>query len=157
MGGSSIASSSGVGLLLTTLEGITIEYAIRLGFRATSNEAEYEPLIVGLSLAIKVGATRLSAHTDYKLVEGQVTREYEAKEEGMKKYLARVRELMSHFKVVEIKHMLRCQNEHTDQLARLASDDRYVMDNRLPVSRPSQPSMEIQPELYRCVSVPADD
>lgn len=35
----------------------------------------------------------------------------------MKKYLARVKELMSHFKVVKIKHILRCQNEHADWLA----------------------------------------
>lgn len=71
----------------------------------------------------------MSAHTDSKLVEGLVTREYETKEDRMKKCLARVRELMSHFKAVEIKHIPRCQNEHADWLARLASDDRYVIDN----------------------------
>lgn len=85
-----------------------MEYAIQLGFKATNNEAEYKALIARLGLAIEVGVTRLSAHTDSKLVEGQVTEEYEAKEERMKKYLARVRELMSHFKAVEIKHILRC-------------------------------------------------
>lgn len=39
--GSSTASFSGVGLLLTTPKGLQIEYAIRLGFNTTNNEAEY--------------------------------------------------------------------------------------------------------------------
>lgn len=67
--GSSTASYSGVGLLLTTPEGITIEYAIRLKFKATNNETEYKALIAGLNLAIEAGATRLSAHIDSKLLK----------------------------------------------------------------------------------------
>lgn len=100
-----------------------------MGFKATNNEAKYEALIVGLGLVIEERVARLSSYTNSKLVEGQVTREYEAKEERMKKYLARVRQLISHFKTIEIKHILRCQNEHANWLARLASNDRYVMDN----------------------------
>lgn len=126
-------------------------------FKAANNEAEYEALIIGLGLAIETGAARLYAHTDSKLIEGQVTGEYEAKEERMKKYLARVRELMSHFKAIKIKHILRCQNEHADQLTRLASEDRYVMNNRLPISRPNQPNMEDEPKLYMCTNVSTDD
>lgn len=78
-------SFSRAGLLLIMPEGIIIEYVIRLGFKETNNEAEYEALIAGLGLAIEAGAIHLSAYTDSKLVEGQITGEYKAKEERMKK------------------------------------------------------------------------
>lgn len=39
----------------------------------------------------EVGAIRIIIYTDSKLVEGQVTGEYEAKEDRMKKYMAKVR------------------------------------------------------------------
>ena len=45
------AQESGVGLILTSLEGIDIEYALRFGFQASNNEAEYEAVIAGLNLA----------------------------------------------------------------------------------------------------------
>ena len=49
--GASNARGSGAGLILTSPEGIDIEYALRFGFRASNNEAEYEAVIAGLSLA----------------------------------------------------------------------------------------------------------
>ena len=45
------AQGSGVGLILTSLEGIDIEYALRFRFQASNNEAEYEAIIAGLNLA----------------------------------------------------------------------------------------------------------
>ena len=41
---------SGVGLVLISPEGITIEKSLRLGFSATNNEAEYEALLEGMSM-----------------------------------------------------------------------------------------------------------
>ena len=49
--GASNAQGSGVGLILTSPEGIDIEYALRFGFRTSKNEAEYEAVIAGLNLA----------------------------------------------------------------------------------------------------------
>ena len=48
--GASNAQGSGAGLILTSPEGIDIEYAFRFGFHASNNEAEYEAVIVGLNL-----------------------------------------------------------------------------------------------------------
>ena len=39
---------SGVGLILVSPEGITIEKLLRLGFSAMNNEAEYEALLGGM-------------------------------------------------------------------------------------------------------------
>ena len=49
--GAANAQGSGVGLILTSPEGIDIEYAIRFGFQASNNEAKYEAIIAGLNLA----------------------------------------------------------------------------------------------------------
>ena len=49
--GASNAQGSGAGLILTSPEGIDIEYALRFGFQASNNKAEYEAVIAGLNLA----------------------------------------------------------------------------------------------------------
>ena len=49
--GAANAQGSGTGLILTSPEGIDIEYALKFGFRASDNEAEYEVVITGLNLA----------------------------------------------------------------------------------------------------------
>ena len=49
--GAANAQGSGAGLILTSLEGIDIEYALKFGFQASNNEAEYEAVIAGLNLA----------------------------------------------------------------------------------------------------------
>ena len=41
-------------LILTSPEGIDIEYALRFGFKASNNEAEYEAVIVGLAHSMEV-------------------------------------------------------------------------------------------------------
>ena len=49
--GAANAHRSGVGLILTSPDGIDVEYALKFGFQASNNEAEYEVVIVGLNLA----------------------------------------------------------------------------------------------------------
>ena len=50
---------SGVGLVLISPERITIEKSLRLGFLATNNEAEYEALLVGMTMFQKMGRKRV--------------------------------------------------------------------------------------------------
>ena len=44
------AQGSGARLILTSPDGIDMEYALRFGFQASNNETEYEAVIVGLNL-----------------------------------------------------------------------------------------------------------
>ena len=46
---------SGVGLVIISPEKITIEKSLRLGFSATTNEAEYEALLQGMAMVQKMG------------------------------------------------------------------------------------------------------
>ncbi|GJS36380.1 reverse transcriptase domain-containing protein [Tanacetum coccineum] len=53
--GSSCVDGSGAGLIITNPEGMEFTYALRFGFNATNNEAEYEALIAGLRIAGQMG------------------------------------------------------------------------------------------------------
>ena len=84
---------SGVGLVLTSPEGITIEKSLRLGFSATNNETEYEALSVGMTMVQKLGGKAVEFFFDSKLVVGQVQGELEAKDPRIQEYLNQVRHL----------------------------------------------------------------
>ena len=58
------AQGSGAGLILTSPEGIDIEYALKFGFRASNNEAEYEAVIAGLNLAHSMEVDQLEVCSD---------------------------------------------------------------------------------------------
>ena len=51
MDGAANAQGSDAGLVLTSPDGIDVEYALRFGFQASNNEAEYEAVVGGLNLA----------------------------------------------------------------------------------------------------------
>lgn len=85
--GSAMKKVGGVAIVLTPPEGETLKYAVRLQFLVTNNEAEYEALLTGLSLAKAIGAKNLIVQADSQLIIEQVKGDYEAKEERMQKYL----------------------------------------------------------------------
>ena len=63
---------SRVGLVLISLEKLTIEKSLRLGFSATNNEAEYEALLEGISMVQKMGGKATKVFSDSRLVVGQI-------------------------------------------------------------------------------------
>ena len=97
MDGAANAQGSGVGLILTFPDGIDVEYALRFGFQASNNEAEYEAVIAGLNLAHSMEADQLEVSNDSQLVVKQIEDSYEAKSEKMILYLKKVRELLKKF------------------------------------------------------------
>ncbi|KAL0445373.1 UNVERIFIED_CONTAM: putative protein K02A2.6 [Sesamum latifolium] len=86
--GSSTAQGSGAGIVITTPQGEDLEFAIKFGFKASNNEAEYEALVIGLRMARETGAKHLLAYSDSQLVVKQVEGTYEAKEENSLSKLA---------------------------------------------------------------------
>ena len=81
--GASRSSGSGVGLLLQSPIEEHLEQAIRLGFPASNNEAEYEAILSGLDLALALSVSRLRVYSDSQLVVRHVQKEYEAKDTRM--------------------------------------------------------------------------
>ena len=74
---------SGVGFVLVSPEGITIEKSLRLEFSAMNNEAEYEALLEGMSMIRKLGGKFVNMFSNSRLIVGQVNKELEAKDERM--------------------------------------------------------------------------
>ncbi|XP_071921711.1 uncharacterized protein [Coffea arabica] len=119
--GASSKEGSGTGLLLTSPTGEELTYALRFDFPASNNEAEYEALLTGLRIAHQMGITAIRVRSDSQLVVYQVRGEYEAKEDVMKKYLAKAQEAIKLFDIFEIERVPRSQNKRVDALSKLAS------------------------------------
>ena len=74
--GAANAQGRGVGLILTSSEGIDIEYALRFGFKGSNNEAEYEAVIAVLNLDHSMEVDQLqrlpaSSKTNRRHLRGQ--------------------------------------------------------------------------------------
>ena len=121
MDGATNAQGSGAGLILISPDGIDVEYALRFGFQASNNEAEYEAVIAGLNLAHSMEANHLEVCNDSQLVVKQIEDSYEAIGEKMILYLKMVRELLKKFVRVHIRHVPRAENSRADALAKLAT------------------------------------
>ena len=121
--GSSTKNAGGIGVILESLEGDIIKWAICLQYATTNNEAEYEALLIRLKLAKALGATELDICSDSQLIVGQVNGNYETKEERMQQYLELVWHQISQLWEVKLNHIPREQNTATDQLAKSASSD----------------------------------
>ncbi|XP_012836532.1 PREDICTED: uncharacterized protein LOC105957150 [Erythranthe guttata] len=118
--GSANASGSGVGVLLAEA-GEELEYAIKLPFKASNNEAEYEAVIHGMKLVSSAGGRKLNIFSDSQLVVQQVKGEFEIKNERMMAYCEIVRSMMSEFDFCELAQIPREENQHADFLAKVGS------------------------------------
>ncbi|GAV68100.1 rve domain-containing protein/RVT_3 domain-containing protein [Cephalotus follicularis] len=121
--GSSCLTGSGAGLVLTSPDGWTLEYALRFKFKATNNEAEWEALIAGLTITKHLEVQRIEASSDSQLVVGLANGEYEAREELMTKYLAHFQGMRSAFQDLRIVKVPRAENVRADQLSKLATTE----------------------------------
>ena len=95
--GAANAQGSGASMILTSSDGIDVEYTLRFGFQASNNEAKYEAVIVSLNLAHSMEANQLELSSDSQLVVKQIEDSNEAKGEKMILYLKKVRELIKKF------------------------------------------------------------
>ncbi|XP_042944673.1 uncharacterized protein K02A2.6-like [Carya illinoinensis] len=93
---------------------------VTLTFKMMNNEAKYEALIAGLSVATQIGATEVDARSDSQVVVNQVLGVYAAKVKKLKKHLARVWEIRNLFSYFAITQIPRANNEIVDRLARAA-------------------------------------
>ena len=140
--GASNAQGSGAGLILTSPEGIDIEYALRFGFHTSNNEAEYEAIIAGLNLAHSLEVDQLEVYSDSQLVVRQIEDTYEAKSERMILYLQKVRDLLKKFVLVQVKHVPKAENSRADALAKLATTSQEDLDRSTTVEYLAEPSID---------------
>ena len=87
--------------------GVHMRYMIRLHFAASNNAAEYEALINGLQIAIKLGVQRLDVRGDSQLVVDQVMKESNCHDPKMEVYYKLVCHLEDKFDSLELNHIAR--------------------------------------------------
>ncbi|GFS41656.1 hypothetical protein Acr_00g0075590 [Actinidia rufa] len=104
----------GVGLVIQTPSGEQMEYAIRMGFKATNNEAEYEALLAG---------------------------DYLAKDARMMAYLGEIKAASTKLKEFRIHQIPREDNKTADALAILASTFEFVSNRCVPLEFLGSPSI----------------
>lgn len=119
--GAANQKGSRVGLVLVSLEKITIEKSLRLDFSATNNEVEYKALLMGMTMVRKISRKIIEMFSDLRLIVGQVRGEFEAKDERMQGYLRQVKHLQSEFESFNLLHIPKSENTHADSLATLAT------------------------------------
>ena len=141
--GASNAHGSGAGLILTSPEGIDIEYALRFGFHASNNEVEYEAVIAGLNLTHSLEVDQLEVYSDSQLVVRQIEDTYKAKSGRMILYLRKIRDLLKKFVLVQIKHVPRVENSRADALAKLATASQEDLSISTPVEYLAEPFIDL--------------
>ncbi|XP_076910538.1 uncharacterized protein LOC143568215 [Bidens hawaiensis] len=146
LGEHSIDEESGAGLRLVNPEGYEFTYAIKLDFKSTNNEAEYEAFLVGLRIAKKLRVKHLEARVDSMLIAGQINGTYEAKNDVMASYLSQARVLICQFSSFNAVHIKRSENKSADALSKLASTnfEHFAKDIRVEVlDHPSVPQNQV--------------
>ncbi|KAL0445890.1 UNVERIFIED_CONTAM: hypothetical protein Slati_1716900 [Sesamum latifolium] len=118
--GSSTIQCSGEGIVITSPQGENLEFAVKFGFKASNNEAEYEALLAGMKIAHEAGARHFIAYSDSQLVVKQMERIYKAKEENMIQYLQQIAKLRTSFESFRIVQIPRKENVKVDCLSKLA-------------------------------------
>ena len=151
--GASRSSVSGVGLLLQSPIGEHLEQAIRLGFPASNNEAEYEAILSRLDLALALSISRLRVYSDSQLVVRHVQKEYEAKDERMARYLTKVRNTLQRFTEWTIENIKRTENGRTNALAGIAASLPIKEAILLPIQVQTNPSIA---EASTCSTIEAN-
>lgn len=92
----------------------------------TNNQAEYQALLAGLSLALEHGINHLNCYLDSELVVKQMRKEYKVKDKELQKIFVKVWNESLKFKQITYQHIPREQNKEADRLVNLALDNRSV-------------------------------
>ncbi|XP_028057794.1 uncharacterized protein LOC114261695 [Camellia sinensis] len=119
--GHPITRGSGAGVVLISPEGFIWEQALRLGWKASNNEAEYEALLAGLRSAEHFSAEQLLIFSDSQLVVNQLSGVYETRDERMAMYADKAKDLLKKFQSIRVERISRDKNSNADALACLSS------------------------------------
>ena len=99
---------------------VLLEHAELIG-DATSNEAEYRALMIGLSACQKYTRARIRCFTDSELMVRQLREEYRVTDPRLQQLAERVQRLAEQFHRVSFNHVRRTDPEMA-RAGRLASD-----------------------------------
>lgn len=96
-------------------------YALKFGFVATNNKAEYEAVLSAMKIAREMGIMNLEIRSDSRVVVEQVNGSYTAQEVRMSQYLEKVRQFYPYFDRVALTKVPREENGLANALSRIGS------------------------------------
>ena len=97
-------------MILVSPKGHQMHYALKFGFKASNNKAEYEALIAGLNLAKEIKVESLEIYGNSHIVICQITDKYQAPSEKIAAYLQKAKDILNSFSSYIIHQVLRSQN-----------------------------------------------
>ena len=84
--GSSNPKEAGAGIVLDGPNDILLEKSLHFAFKTSNNQAKYEAILAGLSLARKFCVKTLTCKTDSKLIVGNLNDEFQIKDPTLLQY-----------------------------------------------------------------------
>jgi ribonuclease HI len=139
--GSLTKEGRGVGLVFISPLGVRMEYMIRLHFPVSNNVVEYEALLNGLKITLKIGVWHLEVRWDSELAVNQMMKEANCVNPKMAACCKAVRQLEDKFHGLELKH------EVADTLTKVASN-RTPVPNGVSASDLREPSVRYGEDDY---------
>ncbi|XP_025703564.1 uncharacterized protein [Arachis hypogaea] len=150
--GSSNITSGGAGVILESQNGVISEQSVRYEFPVSNNQAKYEALLAGLTLAKELGAKVLEVNTDSQVVSSQINGDYQTRDPLHQQYLAKVNELKERFEHITVQHVPRERNTRADLLSKLASTKPGHGNKSLIQEVIKSPSISITTNAYLTLS-----
>ena len=98
----------------------------RLLGKTTNNVAEYEGVLLALSLCRELGARAVTLRLDSELVVRQIEGRYKVKHVELIKLFAKVRAQLEYFDSVDVEHIKREKNKGADALVNAALDGKEL-------------------------------
>ncbi|VFR03228.1 unnamed protein product [Cuscuta campestris] len=116
-------------------------------FRVSNNEAEYKALINGLKILGKLGVSRVQVYSDSRLVVGQISGEFEEKEERMKRYRDLSLVMLGRFEY-KLEHIPRANNAEANVLSKLGAESPEYISTLATVEELATPSLNRDEVLW---------
>lgn len=111
------------GAVLYSEDGEVIAHASKYLGIDTNNQAEYTAIIIGLEKAKSLGAETIELFMDSELAVKQLTGVYKVKNPDIAKRFLEVKNLLTQFDFVKIKHVRRELNKAADALVNKVLDE----------------------------------
>ncbi|GAA0141181.1 hypothetical protein LIER_02385 [Lithospermum erythrorhizon] len=119
--GASKKGGKRAGVWLHAPDGVHIPYLLKLEFKATNNDTEYEALIAGLRPALSMAAKKVVVQSDSQVMVNQVNDECATIAENLVKYRDWGQQLLRKFEEVRVDHIPRSSNESADILSKITA------------------------------------
>lgn len=96
-------------------------YTLRFDLQFSNNKSEYEALIAGLQLTIKMGCEHSHGSIDLMVIANQKNALYEIRGRKLAQYADKAKTLVKTFESFRLEHVSISKNKRVDVLSKLAS------------------------------------